>query len=161
MRLAERPAHKVENMIRHANKFDTEAIIRMLKAYRDNAPTEFLRSASNQEHIEQLLSGILAGAGFILLAIKEDEPVGMIIGALHPNIWNPKIMQISEIAFWVDEEHRGGRFAYKLLHAYIQQCEELKQEKRIDFFSLSKMVNSPDLSYEKFGFEKLEETWIK
>lgn len=148
-------------MIRHANKFDIESIIRMLKAYRDNAPTEFLRSASNQEHIEQLINNILAGAGFILLAVKEDESVGMIIGALHSNIWNPKVMQISEIAFWIDEKHRGGRFAYRLLHAYIQECEELKQEKRIDFFSLSKMVNSPDLSYEKFGFEKLEETWIR
>lgn len=148
-------------MIRHANKFDMDCIVRMLKAYRDNAPTQFLRDANNQEHIEKMLVNILAGAGFILLAIKEDEPVGMVIAAQHPNIWNPEVMQVSEIAFWIDEEHRGGKFAYRLLHAYIQQCEEWKQEKRIDFFSLSKMVNSPDLSYEKFGFEKLEETWIK
>ena len=148
-------------MIRHANKFDMESIVRMLKAYRDNAPAQFLRDANNKEHIEKMLGNILAGAGFILLAIKEDEPVGMVIAAQHPNIWNPEVTQVSEIAFWIDEEHRGGRFAYKLLHAYIQQCEEWKQEKRIDFFSLSKMVNSPDLSYEKFGFEKLEETWIK
>lgn len=148
-------------MIRHANKFDMDCIVRMLKAYRDNAPTQFLRDANNQEHIEKMLVNILAGAGFILLAIKEDEPVGMVIAAQHPNIWNPEVMQVSEIAFWIDEEHRGGKFAYRLLHAYIQQCEEWKQEKHIDFFSLSKMVNSPDLSYEKFGFEKLEETWIK
>ncbi len=148
-------------MIRQANKFDMDSIVRMLKAYRDKAPTQFLRDSSNQEHIEKLINNILAGAGFILLAVKEDDPVGMIIGAQHPNIWNPEVMQISEIAFWLDEEHRGGKLAHRLLHAYIQQCEEWKQENRIHFFSLSKMVNSPDLSYEKFGFEKLEETWIK
>jgi GNAT superfamily N-acetyltransferase len=148
-------------MIRQANKFDMESIIRMLKAYRDNAPAQFLKDANNQEHIERMISNILAGAGFILLAIKDDEPVGMVIAAQHPNIWNPEISQVSEIAFWIDEEHRGGKCAHRLLHAYIQQCEEWKQEKRIEFFSLSKMVNSPDLSYEKFGFEKLEETWIK
>lgn len=148
-------------MIRHANKFDIDEIVRMLKAYRDNAPTQFLRDSSNQEHIEKLLSNILAGAGFILLATKEENVIGMVIAAQHPNIWNPDIVQISEIAFWVDEAHRGGKTAYRLLHAYIQQCEELKQEKRISFFSVSKMSNSPDLSYDKFGFEKLEETWIK
>ncbi|CAB4132475.1 NAT_SF domain containing protein [uncultured Caudovirales phage] len=148
-------------MIRQANKFDMEAIVRMLKAYRDKAPAQYLRDSNNQEHIEKLISNILAGAGFILLAIKDDDPVGMVIAAQHPNIWNPEVTQISEIAFWLDEEHRGGKFAHRLLHAYIQQCEEWKQENRIHFFSLSKMVNSPDLSYEKFGFEKLEETWIK
>ena len=148
-------------MIRQANKFDMEAIVRMLKAYRDKAPTQFLRDSSNQEHIEKLLTNILAGAGFILLAMKEEDAVGMVIAAQHPNIWNPDITQISEIAFWIDEEHRGGKTAHRLLHAYIQQCEEWKQENRIHFFSLSKMQNSPDLSYDKFGFEKLEETWIK
>ena len=148
-------------MIRQANKFDMEAIVRMLKAYRDKAPAQFLRDSSNQEHIEKLINNILAGAGFILLAIKDEDPVGMVVAAQHPNIWNPEVMQISEIAFWVDEEHRGGKSAHRLLHAYIQQCEEWKQENRIQFFSLSKMVNSPDLSYEKFGFEKLEETLIK
>lgn len=148
-------------MIRQANKFDMEAIIRMLKSYRDNAPTEFLKTASDQEYIEKLLQGIIAGTGFILLAIKDDEPIGMIIAAMHQNIWNPKVTQVSEVAFWVDIEYRGGTAAYKLIKAYIQQCEEWKQEKRIQFFSMSKMCNSPDLSYDKFGFSKLEETWIK
>ena len=148
-------------MIRQANKFDMESIVRMLKAYRDKAPAQFLRDSSNQEHIEKLITNILAGAGFILLAIKDEDPVGMVVAAQQPNIWTPEVMQVSEIAFWVDEEHRGGKSAHRLLHAYIQQCEEWKQENRIQFFSLSKMVNSPDLSYEKFGFEKLEETWIK
>ena len=148
-------------MIRQANKFDMDSIVRMLKAYRDKAPAQFLRDSNNQEHIEKLITNIIAGAGFILLAIKDNDPVGMVIAAQHPNIWNPDVMQVSEIAFWLDEEHRGDKFAHRLLHAYLQQCEEWKQEKRIHFFSLSKMVNSPDLCYEKFGFEKLEETWIK
>jgi len=148
-------------MIRQANKFDLEAIVRMLKNYRDKAPTQFLKDANNREHIDKLLGNILAGAGFILLAEKDDETVGMVIAAQHPNIWNPDVTQVSEIAFWLDEPHRGGKLAHRLLHGYIQQCEEWKQEKRIQFFSISKMVSSPDLSYDKFGFEKLEETWIK
>lgn len=148
-------------MIKRANKFDINEIVRMLKAYRDNAPTKFLRDSNNQEYIEKLLNNIIAGAGFILLATKEENVIGMVIAAQHPNIWNPDIMQISEVAFWVDKEHRGGKTAYRLFNAYIQQCEKLKEENCIHFFSVSKMNNSPNLSYDKFGFEKLEETWIK
>ena len=148
-------------MIRQANKFDIEAIVRMLKSYREQAPTQFLKNANNREHIDKMLGNILAGAGFILIAEKDDETVGMVIAAQHPNIWNPDVSQVSEIAFWLDEAHRGGKLAHRLLHSYIQQCEEWKQENRIQFFAISKMVNSPDLSYDKFGFEKLEETWIK
>jgi GNAT superfamily N-acetyltransferase len=148
-------------MIRQANKFDAEAIVQMLKSYREQAPTQFLRDANNRVHIDKLLANIFAGAGFILLAEKDEQIVGMVIAAQHPNIWNPDVSQVSEIAFWLDEAHRGGKLAHRLLHAYIQQCEEWKQENRIQFFSISKMNNSPDLSYDKFGFEKLEETWIK
>lgn len=148
-------------MIRQANKFDMEQIVRMLKSYREKAPAQFLKDANNREHIDKLLGNILAGAGFILLAEKNEDVVGMVIAAQHPNIWNPDVTQVSEIAFWIDEEHRGGKLAHRLLHGYIQQCEEWKQENRIQFFSISKMTSSPDLSYDKFGFEKLEETWIK
>jgi L-amino acid N-acyltransferase YncA len=151
----------MDYMIRQANKFDIEAIVRMLKSYREQAPTQFLKEANNREHIDKLLANILAGAGFILLAEKDEEVVGMVIAAQHSNIWNPDVSQVSEIAFWLDEAHRGGKLAHRLLHGYIQQCEEWKQEKRIQFFAISKMVNSPDLAYDKFGFEKLEETWIK
>jgi GNAT superfamily N-acetyltransferase len=148
-------------MIRQANKFDAETIVQMLISYREQAPTKFLRDANNRDHIDKLLANIFAGAGFILLAEKDEQTVGMVIAAQHPNIWNPDVSQVSEIAFWLDEAHRGGKLAHRLLHAYIQQCEEWKQENRIQFFSISKMNNSPDLSYDKFGFEKLEETWIK
>ena len=147
-------------MIRHANKFDMDEIIRMLIAYREKAPTKFLQETNDRPYIEGLLSNIITGAGFILLSVKEEEVTGMIIAAKHPNIWNPAVMQISEVAFWVDEAHRGGRTAHRLIHAYIQECEELQQTKQIEFFTISKMCNSPDLSYDRFGFEKLEETWI-
>lgn len=148
-------------MIRQANKYDLSEIVRMLKNYREQAPTQFLKDSNNQEHIETLLSNIIAGAGFILLAEKEESIFGMLIAAQHPNIWNPEAMQMSEVAYWVDVEHRGGTAGYRLLQAYIQQCEEYKKENRIKFFTLSKMVNSPDLDYQKFGFTKLEETWFK
>lgn len=148
-------------MIRQANKFDIPAIIGMLKNYRNNAPIEVLKTANNEEYINGLLSEIIAGAGFILLAEKDNVPIGMLIAAKIPNVWNPQAIQCSEVAYWVEPEFRGGTAAYRLISAYIKKCDDLKQQGKIDFYTITKMSNSPDLKYNKFGFQKLEDTWFK
>jgi len=148
-------------VIREANKFDVPEIVRMLKSYRDNAPAKFLQSASNQPYIERFLRTIIAVDGFILLAIKDEKPIGMLIAIKHPNVWDAEIKQISEIAFWVDEDKRGGSAGSRLLKTYIKKCDEYKSKKQIAFFTISKMHNMTDVNYARFGFQKLEETWTK
>lgn len=148
-------------MIRKANKFDVIQIIEMLKEYRDAAPIDILKQANDQNYIEQFLFDLIAGSGFILVAEKENKLIGMLIAAIIPNIWNPKVNQCSEIAYWVDPDFRGGTAAYRLIKSYVDECEKLFTSNRIQMITISKMVNSPDLKYQKFGFEKLEETWVK
>lgn len=148
-------------MIREANKFDIDSIVEMLKHYREVAPIDALRLANDESYIRQMLSEIIAGMGFIVLAIKDDNPIGMLIAAKIPNIWNPAALQCSEVAYWVEPEHRGGTAAYRLIAAYVTKCESWKREGKIHFFTVTKMNNSPDLKYVKFGFQKLEETWFR
>ncbi len=147
-------------MIRKANKFDVDAIVQMLINYREHSTLSALRFANDREYIEQMLSNILAGAGFILVSEKDNVLIGMLIAAKFPNIWNPQVMQCSEIAYWVEPKYRGGTSAYRLITAYVSECEQLKKLNQIDFYTISKMVNSADLKYDRFGFEKLEETWV-
>jgi len=147
-------------MIRKANKFDVDRIIEMLINYREQSPLNALRLANDREHIEQMLSNILAGAGVIFVSEKDGVLIGMLIAAKFPNIWNSQIMQCSEIAYWVESEYRGGTSAYRLLNAYVSECEQLKKSNQIDFYTVSKMINSPNLKYERFGFEQLEQTWV-
>jgi len=148
-------------MIRQANKFDIPAIIEMLKNYRNQAPINVLKYADNEEYITGLLSEIIAGSGFVFVAEKDSVAVGMLIAAKIPNIWNPVAIQCSEVAYWVEPEHRGGTAAYRLIMAYVSECEELMRRGSIQMFTVSKMANSPDLKYNKFGFRKLEETWVR
>lgn len=148
-------------MIRQANKFDIPQIIEMLKEYRDAAPIEILRQADDQEYIERFLLNLIVGSGFILVDEKDDKLIGMLIAGIVPNLWNPKVSQCSEIAYWVKPEFRGSTAGYRLIKEYIKECDKLFKSGRIQMVTISKMVNSPDLKYQKFGFEKLEETWIK
>lgn len=148
-------------MIRLANKFDVKNIIEILKQYREVAPLEAMQKADDESYIETLISGIIAGNGHIFLAEKNDQIIGILMAAKFPNIWNPKVMQMSEIAYWVNPENRGSTAGYRLIETYIRRCEKLKAEGEIGFFTISKMVNSPDLKLGKLGFSKLEETWIR
>jgi hypothetical protein len=36
----------------------------------------------------------------------------------------------------------------------------MKEEGRVTNFFISKMVNSPNLDYARYGFQKLEEFWV-
>ena len=148
-------------MIRQASKFDIPKIIEMLLNFGKVAPIEVLRQAEAGNYIEGLLTEIIIGSGFILLAEKDNEVVGMIIGGIIPNVWNPKVKQCSEIAYWVEPEFRGGTIAYKLLKAYFAECDKMMKSGRIQMYTMSKMISSPDLNYQKFGLSKLEETWVK
>lgn len=148
-------------MIRQANKFDIPHIVEMLKNYRDAAPLEILKQANDQKYIENLLNEIISGMGIIFLAEKDNLIIGMIIAGVVNNVWNPRIKQCSEIAYWVELEHRGGTAAYRLLKSYIDECEKMMKSGRIQMYTMSKMINSPDLKYEKFGLSKLEETWVR
>ena len=148
-------------MIRQANKFDIDAIVKLLKQYRQDAPLDVLRYADDEEYIRKLLTELLAGMGVIFLAEKDHVVIGMLIAAIIPNIWNPKAKQCTEVAYWVDPEFRGGSAAYRLISAYVEECESMAKQGKINFYTISKMINSPDLKYNKFGFQKLEETWYK
>ena len=148
-------------MIRKANKFDIPFIVEILKNYRDAAPHKVLNKANDKEYIEQLLFNLIVGSGFILLAEKNNVIIGTIIAIIIPNVWNPKVMQCSEIAYWVEPEFRGSTAAYRLLKSYIAECDKMMKSDKIQMYTMSKMVNSPDLKYEKFGLSKLEETWVK
>ncbi len=144
-------------MIRQANKYDKTQIIEMMKQFRSESKIEQLQHLDNEPYWNQLLDNIFAGQGIIF--IKEN--VGVIIGVVMPTIWCNKTFVLHEFAWWVKPEHRTGTTGYKLVKAYIDFGNKLKQEGRIIFFTLGKLPQTPDIDYNKLGFTKLDENWIQ
>jgi len=144
--------------IRQANKFDIPRLIELMKHYRSCSPLPCLLDSNDVAHVENILTQILAGRGVIFVAEKE-QVVGMLIAIRNPNIWDPSITAINELAYWVEPEHRNTTAGYKLLSKYRDWCEQAKVLGTIHYYTVSKMVNSPDLSYDRLGFKKLEEMW--
>lgn len=145
--------------IRDASPFDIPFIIEMLKNYRSNMQNSMFDDADDSEYITNMLSRLMAGNGVVL--VSEDKSItGMLIAGIMPSIWSPKHLLLTEFAYWVEPEFRGGTSAYRLLKEYQSRCKELKSNGRVHFCVMSKMINSPDLKYDRFGFQKLEEFWV-
>jgi len=145
--------------IRFADVWDTEEIIDMLKTYREHSPLHFHR-LTDDTHARLILAHIFAGLGVVLVAEDDDRSLaGMLIAMKNPNIWDPTIMMMNELAYWVNPESRGSSAGYKLIKRYQEYATKIKDAGEIQAYTISKMITSPDLKYDRFGFEKIEEMW--
>jgi N-acetylglutamate synthase-like GNAT family acetyltransferase len=146
--------------IRKASHFDVVAILDLLREYRALMPYGLLQNADDAEHVTALLSEMMAGKGIVFVAEVDKKIVGVLVAGIMPSIWSAKHLLLTEFAYFVKEEYRGGTAGYRLLAKYLEEAIKLKEEGRITNFFISKMVNSPDLNYGRFGFQKLEEFWV-
>jgi len=146
-------------IVRQATPFDVPALLDMLRSYRRLTPLKFLAEADDAEYVTKLLTELIAGKG-VALVVENDGVVGMLLASISPSIWSPKHLLLTELAYWVEPECRGGTAGYRLLSEYKKIGEQMKKENRICNFLISKMSNSPNLQYQKFGFDKLEEFWV-
>lgn len=146
--------------IREATPVDIPQILDLLREYRKATPLEFLKTADDSNYITQMLYEIMSGRGVILVAEKAGEIYGMLIAGIHPSQWSPKHLLMTEMAYWITPEKRGGSAGHRMLLEYIEKGKQFKAAGRITNFFISKMANSPDLDYSRFGFKKLEEFWV-
>jgi N-acetylglutamate synthase-like GNAT family acetyltransferase len=145
--------------IRDASPFDVPRILTMLRNYRKQTPLPFLEEVNNADYVSRMLAELMAGRGVVLVA-EHEELVGMLIACISPSMWSPDHLLLTEMAYWVEPEFRGGTAGYRLLAEYQKRGEAMKAENRICNYLISKMSNSPNLQFQRFGFTKLEEFWV-
>jgi GNAT superfamily N-acetyltransferase len=144
-------------MIRKATKYDKIQIIEMMKLFRAESNIEQFQDIDNEPYWNRLLDSILAGAGVVFI----EEGKGLIMALISHTAWCDKTYQMYELAWYVKPEFRNTTVGYRLLKTYVDYGKQLKAEGRIKLFSIAKMVTSPDVKYNKFGFAKLDENWIQ
>ena len=145
--------------VRLANKFDLPIVLDMLRNFRNHTPIDMMRECNNEEYINKLFHHVILGGGVALIA--EDKNVaGMIIGVKDQNVWDPEIKVLRELVYWVEPEYRGTTAGYKLLLKYNKLAQELVDAQKINMYTMTKMVNSPDLDFTRFGYKKTEEVWV-
>jgi GNAT superfamily N-acetyltransferase len=144
-------------MIRQATKYDKTQIIEMMQLFRAESHIEQYKDLDNVAYWNELLDNILAGQGVIYI----EDNVGLIMGLIVPTIWCNKTLALHELAWYVKPEYRNTTTGYRLLKAYVEYGKQLKAQNRIKMFTITKMVTSPDIKYDRFGFAKLDENWVQ
>ena len=144
-------------MIRLANKFDIPRIIEMLWDYHDSGNISNME-IENDITAQKILTTIIAGAGIALVSEQNEELNGMLLALCVPYLWDNTKLVMTEVAYWVDLEHRGSTAGYRLLKHYVEMCDEYKKQGRIHFYTMSQMYGQ-ELNYSRFGFKPVETTW--
>ena len=99
--------------------------------------------------------------GLLLVAVKNAELVGFAAGAKSPLMGNSDYTVGSELAWWLQPAHRGGRLGIELLKG----LETAAKEAGCDYFSMmymqSSMPEAVKRIYQKMGYTLQETTYIK
>ena len=128
-----------------------------MQLFRKESKIEQYKDLDNIEYWNKLLDSILVGQGIVYI----EDNVGLILGIVLPTIWCDKTLVMHELAWYVKPEFRNTSVGYRLLKAYVEYGKHLKEIGRIKMFTITKMVTSPDIKYDRFGFSKLDENWIQ
>lgn len=144
-------------MIRLATRYDKTQVIELMKCFRNESPVREVFAQDDEAHWHTILENIYAGAGAVFL----EEGKGLLLSMVLPTIWSNKVFALHELAWYVRPEFRGGTTGYKLFKAYIEYGNKLKQEGRVAYFTMTKLVTSPDIDYGRFGFKKTDENWVQ
>ena len=147
-------------MIRRAGIGDYEITMEMMINFANAAPfTAFHNPEYNPNYITNLITGFMK-KGIILIAEKEDKPLGMLVAGISPDPWLPHVQILREYAWWVEPEARNTTLGYKLLIEYIKFGKQLKEKGIIEAFTLTNMVQSPDFDLEKRGWREVETNYV-
>lgn len=109
-------------------------------------------------YLLQLTDNVIANH-VVLIAEDKGEQLGMIIGLIVPNTFNPNYVGLQELVWWVKEESRNTTAALKLYKAFESRAKELE----VDFISMVSTSHTPTLEklYKKYNYIPVESVFIK
>ena len=110
----------------------------------------------DDDYPEKFISGLIQDHLF-LVAVMENKIVGLIAGMRLPHVFNPKIMTLTEIFWWVNPEYRNTRAGALLLKEYVDFGK-----KNVDWIICTIEDGSPvnENTFYKRGFKLKEKSFL-
>ena len=147
-------------MIREATKYDIPTLIEMMKDYSAQSPISILQNkdAHDPSHVSKLMEMMIAGRGFILI---DDKHRGFLAAIVTGNVWCPEVLELRELAWWVNPDHRNGTVGGRLWTEFDRKATKMIDDGRIDFVCTSVLSNSPFIDFTKRNYKLLEATFFR
>lgn len=149
----------VSKYIRMARENDLPDLLRFAREFHRSSPYRGMKFSL--EKTKSGMESIIRGGGLnavILVATKDDKPVGMVIAVCGGSEFSEDRVA-TELAWYVEPEHRNGKRALLLFESY----EEWAKRVGCRFVHGAYLTSSPDLSgfYNRKGYSKVEESYLK
>lgn len=144
--------------LRLATEEDYREIVRMAKSFHEASPYSDVEFS--EERCEELFRAYLTGdrRSLVIILAVDDRPFGMIIGHCSELPFSDDRVS-SEIAWWVDEDHRGHRDSVLLMKAY--QDWSIRVGAKMTQMAMLDSVTDLDKFYRRQGFVPAERSYIK
>lgn len=147
-------------MIRFATRYDIPRLLEIVEAYSFEYPIETLGKTSNHypHYVEELLFSIIQGRGFILI---DKHMTGALIALKQNNVWCPGVVELHELLWWVEPEHRNTTIGGKLWLEYDKIAEKMLKDGTIHCAYASVSAKGPLIDYTKRGYKAVGASFVK
>jgi len=97
----------------------------------------------------------------VILALKDDEPVGMLVGQVGELLVS-RDRVATEMAWWMSPEHRSSKKALELIGAYEYWAKEVAGCQYVQLSCLEDLsIDRVSRFYTKKGYKPFEKFFIK
>lgn len=147
-------------MIRNITRHDYDLVIEGMRLFRTEAGrSSHLTHDYDLTHITRVLDYCRL-SGVCLIAEHNNDLQGFLISAKNPDVWQPKILRLQELLWWVRPDVRDSSIGGRLLVKYKQQAEIKKSAGEIFSYSIGRAKTTKDIDFSKLGFEFYESQYI-
>tara|TARA_R110002153_G_scaffold191269_1_gene344221 strand:+ start:892 stop:1335 length:444 start_codon:yes stop_codon:yes gene_type:complete len=144
-------------MIRDGKPEDIPDIVRMAEDFWQHTAYE---ESFDAETVEGMALYCIDSGLMAVLEIA-GKVCGFCCGVKGPLLANKNIFTGSEIAWWVDKDHRGGRNSIGLLKGIEQRAKAAGCKYWHMMFMESSMPETVERIYRKMGYSKVETSYMK
>ena len=99
--------------------------------------------------------------GVALVAIEDQQVVGMLLAMIQGDIWLPEVQTMREFAWWVDPEFRGSSAGAKLLNSYVGVGERLVKQGVIRAYTITTLGIGDTFNMQKRGWTPIETNFVR
>ena len=145
-------------MIRQAREDDLLRIVEMSAQFYPH--TYYIKISPFDTESVSILASSLIDNGVMLVAEVEGKVVGMVGLVPAPFIFNPSIVGVYEVIWWVEPEYQGQGVGRDLLRV----IEPIAKEKGASYIHMVCMADSPIQAaalYIKEGYDHTEMSFTK
>lgn len=144
-------------MIRAGESKDIPVIIRMAEDF-------WQHTIYDEDYEPEMVDGMTQmciDQGLMAVVEIDEQVVGFACGVKGPLLANSQVLCGTEVAWWVDPEHRGGRNGVTLLKFLENMAKSQGVKYWTMIFMESSMPETVKGMYSKMGYVKNEESHTK